>query len=150
MELINVFVGSSIVIVVVLFLVFLYQNQQLKNYDQYNFDTDPSIIESDNTYKLICPEGYAYDRTENGKDICIPNGEPIYDNDNKKITDIPEELSFDTLKIRDEFVYPNDENTNLQGITDRCVSMYSNPNLINNWDSLIPYCNDYNLKDKTK
>lgn len=135
MNLANLFISGSIVLVVTLFLVFLYQTNQINNHSKYNYDTDPSIIEANNTYKLLCPEGYYYDSTATDtdgelKDICKEN-------------DSDEELKFKTLKVRDKFVYPDEDHTNLTGISDRCKNLYDSRRSDKySWNALTQFCDN--------
>lgn len=64
MSFINIFVASSIVVVVTVFLYFLYQTKRLNNFSRYDYDIDPAQDESSNTYRLICPNNYMYDKTD--------------------------------------------------------------------------------------
>jgi len=64
MSFINIFVASSIVVVVTVFLYFLYQTKRLNNFSKYDYDIDPAQDELSNTYRLICPNNYIYDRTD--------------------------------------------------------------------------------------
>ena len=134
MSLINIFVAGSIVVVVTVFLYFLYQTKRLKNFRRFDYDIDPSQAESDNTYKLICPEDYTYDRTESNNDYCKSN---TYNN----IVPNKNEISFKTLKQNNEFKYPDlDKKENMsQGIIDRCSKI----NAVDadlKWDAIQPYC----------
>lgn len=123
MNFINVFVASSLVLVAIVFLYFLYQNQRIKNFSEFDYDVDPQQDEFANTHELICPPDYYYDHTENEKDICISN--------NKE----KETLSFDTLQKKGKIQYPNIEDKfNLEPMRDRC--QYSE-----DWPQITPYCN---------
>ena len=74
MSFINIFVASSIVVVVTVFLYFLYQTKRLNNFSKYDYDIDPAQDELSNTYRLICPNNYIYDRNllneSHGIDCC--------------------------------------------------------------------------------
>ena len=121
MSLINIFVASSIVVVVTVFLYFLYQTQKLNNLTKFDYDIDPSEDVASNTYQLICPNGYSYDRTEEDaqgdkKDYC-------------KSMSSSNEISFDTLKKNNEFRYPDlDTGKHMSSMNDRCQK-WSHDNL---------------------
>lgn len=115
MSVINIFIAISIVVVVTLFLYFLYQTKKLNNYRHYDYDIDPSEFLGNNSYKLICPKGYTYEKTNSqDEDICISDKNGY-------------ELKFKTLREKDEngewseFNYPDFETKEDMGrLSDRC------------------------------
>ena len=125
MSLINIFVSSSIVVVVTVFLYFLYQTKQLNNLAEFDYDIDPSQDVADNTYKLICPNGYSYDTSTATEDIC------------KSMTD-DSSLTFSTLKKNGEFKYPDlDTGKNMTPMGSRCDKIGSGTL---DWPNIQPYC----------
>ena len=141
MSLINIFVSSSVVVVVTVFLYFLYQTKKLNNLAEFDYDIDPSRDVADNTYKLICPEGYSYDTTENvvGGDIDIC-----------KSTSGSDTLRFDTLKKHNEFKYPDlDTGKHMSPMRSRCTNSL-NPLYEGNldWPNIQPYCEYSDLHNK--
>ena len=133
MSVINIFIAISIVVVVSLFLSFLYQTKQINNTRFYDYEIDPSESLANNTYKLICPNGYTYKNTnKHNKDICVS------DNDNS-------EIKFKTLREKDEngewgeFNYPDFETKEGMGrLSNRCKWLDKNSSI--KWDSIQPYC----------
>jgi len=127
MSLINIFVSSSIVVVVTVFLYFLYQTRKLNNLAQFDYDIDPSQDIADNTYKLICPNGYSYDTSDDTSDSC------------KSITGGGPDLTFDTLKKNGEFKYPDlDTGKNMTPMKSRCEMVDNNTDI--DWPNIQPYC----------
>lgn len=124
------FVASSIVIVVTVFLYFLYQTRKLNNLARFDYDIDPSVDRASNSYELICPPGYSYDRTEeddkgNKKDYC-------------KSMSSSDEISFNSLQKNDEFKYPDlDTGKYISSMNDRCEK-WSTDNY--DWPAVQPYC----------
>lgn len=133
MSVINIFIAISIVVVVSLFLSFLYQTKQINNTRFYDYDIDPSESSANSTYKLICPNGYTYNKTnKHNKDICVS------DNDSSQI-------KFKTLREKDEngewaeFNYPDFETKEGMGrLNDRCKWLDKNSSI--KWDAIQPYC----------
>ena len=130
MNVINTLIAVSIISVVTLFLYFLYQTKQIKNSKIYDYDSDPSEALANNTYKLICPDGYSYKETnKNNKDVCVSDSSGAI-------------IKFKTFREKDEndewaeFNYPDFETKEgMHKLKNRCKKKNDLK-----WDAIQPYC----------
>ena len=68
MEILKIFVISSVVTLIIVFLYFLYQTHRIKN--EIRMSGDQVLDDSLDSYKLKCPSGYSYSGTSEKKDHC--------------------------------------------------------------------------------
>lgn len=152
MELLKIFIISSVITLVVVFLYFLYQTHRIKR-ERDNLD-DIYMDDSLDTYKLKCPSGYRYNGTTSRKDNC--KLDINLNCSNKTKSDCNGYCKWDdvTSKCEDntELTYPELDTINVPELKrdtflDNSYQKRCETNEFN-WPAIKPYCDHIDLQQK--